>query len=78
MEGDWKFYKETFGFRAYGHNACCHLCDASKSVPNMWYTRVDAGAPWRSTKITTAEYFERTPLDLSLIHISEPTRLALI
>jgi hypothetical protein len=23
--GDWKWTKETFGLKAYGHNNCCHL-----------------------------------------------------
>ena len=37
-EGDWKFVKETFLWNAYGHNACCHLCSASKVDRNNWYS----------------------------------------
>jgi hypothetical protein len=48
-KGDWKFLKETFNFNAYGHNRCCHLCEASKTLPETYFTDIGehAGCPQR-------------------------------
>ena len=55
-EGDWKYVKETFNFRAYSRNACCHLCFASKVERPLWHTDVSQTAGWRANRITTDMY----------------------
>ncbi len=31
--GDWKWNKETYHLKAYGHTQCCHKCGATKNGP---------------------------------------------
>ena len=57
QEGDWKFTKETYHLRAYGHSSCCHLCGATKQGVTS-YKNHTLAAPWRRTARVSLKDFD--------------------
>ena len=70
FEADWKYHKEVYGWRAYAHNSCCPLCDASKVLPALLFTKHGPLSGWRPTMKRTCSTSWRT-LDFSLRHSAD-------
>ena len=57
--GDLPYQIATFGWPGFAHSVrCCHLCHASKTIPNLWYTDVRREAPHKQTQISHREYMD--------------------
>ena len=56
---DLEFYAKTFEGDNYMHNEMCHLCGASKVVPDLFFTQTGPGAGWQRTRVTNREWHRR-------------------
>ena len=56
IRADWPFLKTLFSFPSWSSERVCWQCSASKSGDNS-YRDGSAGAPWRATRRSAAEFF---------------------